>query len=802
MNKLFKTSSLLCISLLVSTATLTLAQVNVIPIEGGYRFRPETKLLPTTRITPSGATSNNWSEPDYCTTPDLDTTEFKRLPWYGNPQYLEDLLDSVGYPDPCPTCRVETVGVRYRIPVVFWVYNNAAGTDNTPEDRQIQAALDHVNRDYRDNDTGFRFYLACNGIRRVNNDDWVETSDFETIGAPFERAAPNPNFVKGAINIHVVRNNQGLYNPFVDAIFVSRNRVTDPDRRSTLSHEIGHALGLLHTHQFAALRGGSFFSGAVLPPIRRRFVEPVDRARRQLRFIPPRNVRTCSVTGDALCDTPADPRLRENQNYQEAIRPAPNCVYDGNQRDPWNDEYANPPAGSLPPDPANIMSYGRSCRLTFTREQIAVMVHRVERGRYSPMGNGYRTPLVVFDDLEPNNNFEQARNIPLNTPDTYTFNRSYRRTGAPEFYQLGSNTYDACDVDWAWFRGGGFFRIETSDANQPGTDDANTELRLYETTGGTAILAGTLGTLLATDDNGGVGNFSRLERTLPFGNYAIEVVNRSPDVTGYYTLEVATCPSRPNPTVTGPTEVCGPTTYTVQGTNGLPVRWSVTGNLSISGGTTATSVTVTGNGSGGGQVTATVGAGACAVASSLNVTGGSGTPATPSGILGADQVDPSGKEEYTVSNPRSNLTYQWQISGGSIVSGQNQSTVVVDPNCPTNQMLVRVRAYNGCKYSGYASKSVDVLFCPNNFSVYPNPTNDFLTVALTLDSSQKTKNQALNSSLEEFAVQLYNPQNIMVAEADAENREVILNVRNQPLGVYVLHILYQGKVYPHEILIE
>ena len=154
MNKLsnysisvFATALMIASSLLFSTDLL--AQVNAIPIDGGYRFKPETKWLPNTRATPTNLTSNNFSEPDYCTTIDMDTTEFKQLPWYGNEQYLENLLDSVGYPSPCPTCRVE-VGVRYRIPVVFWVYNNSAGTDRrgVPEDDDIRETIDRVNEDH------------------------------------------------------------------------------------------------------------------------------------------------------------------------------------------------------------------------------------------------------------------------------------------------------------------------------------------------------------------------------------------------------------------------------------------------------------------------------------------------------------------------------------------------------------------------------------------------------------------------------------------------------------------------------
>ncbi len=115
-------TAILCCSI----TNLLLAQVNIEPVSGGFKIKPTTVLLPNTQITPTNATSNNWSEPDFCTTPDMDTTEFKQLPWYGDEQYLNNLLDSVGYPDPCANCQVEQVGVRYRIPVVFWVYNNNA----------------------------------------------------------------------------------------------------------------------------------------------------------------------------------------------------------------------------------------------------------------------------------------------------------------------------------------------------------------------------------------------------------------------------------------------------------------------------------------------------------------------------------------------------------------------------------------------------------------------------------------------------------------------------------------------------
>lgn len=330
-----------------------LAQVNVVPINGGLKLKPTTVLLPNTQVTPTNITSNNWSEPDYCTTPDLDTTEFKQLPWYGNEQYLDNLLDSVGYPNPCANCQVEQVGVRYRIPVVFWVYNNDAGSDNTPTDIQIRATLKRVNQDHRNSDRGFRFYIPCDGIRRINSDELVEVSIAEsTINDDLTRAGGG-NFVKGAINIHVIRNDANFYNPLTDAIFVERDRITDIDLRITVTHEIGHALGLQHTHLFSSFQPGPGF-GSIISKL---WVEPIDRSRTKFSLVRLRSVRICSINGDGLCDTPADPRLRGGENYNERTGGAPTCQYFDNPLtpwddfDPWGDRYDNPPAGSRSPEP-------------------------------------------------------------------------------------------------------------------------------------------------------------------------------------------------------------------------------------------------------------------------------------------------------------------------------------------------------------------------------------------------------------------------------------------------------------------
>ncbi len=105
---------------------------------------------------------------------------------------------------------------------------------------------------------------------------------------------------------------------------------------STLAHELGHYLGLLHTHETA--NGFELADGS-----------------------------NCTFTGDEICDTPADPRLRTS-----TVSTA--CAYVGTERDLNRDRYN--------PDPSNIMSYSRKqCRHFFSMEQIARMHYYLDRDR-------------------------------------------------------------------------------------------------------------------------------------------------------------------------------------------------------------------------------------------------------------------------------------------------------------------------------------------------------------------------------------------------------------------------------------
>ena len=109
-----------------------------------------------------------------CDAEDLDTAAFKRLPWFDNNQYIDDFIDSIGYPltggggDPVARVEGSTV-VKYRVPVNFIVYRDDNGNGG-PNAFELQRLMDKLNNDHRNNNTGIRFYQKCN-VSYVNDSD-------------------------------------------------------------------------------------------------------------------------------------------------------------------------------------------------------------------------------------------------------------------------------------------------------------------------------------------------------------------------------------------------------------------------------------------------------------------------------------------------------------------------------------------------------------------------------------------------------------------------------------------------------
>ncbi len=262
----------------------------------------------------------------------------------------------------------------------------------------------------------------------------------------------------------------------------------------------------------------------------------------------------CEATGDGLSDTPADPELNGN----------PSCAFNssGNytsRTDNWGDFYATPPSGSQIPSTANIMNYNgaRSCRVSWSRLQIAVMLHSLYRGNNSNNRDQWLSQLGEYDDYEMDDFPQTARPIAFNEIQEHDFHMQY--------YGDGSFLY--CDVDWVRFTPtcSGSFTVETSEIL--GRPKANTWLTLYD---------GALNLLTQNDDISSTNLFSRLTFNFIAGQeYLIKIENINPNGQLYYRLQVGRMEiNESNP-------LCTSGTYSITGLpSGANVTWTVS-NTSV-----------------------------------------------------------------------------------------------------------------------------------------------------------------------------------------------------------------------------
>ena len=357
-----------------------------------------------------------------CLTTDMDTTEFVNLPWFDNNQFIENFLDSIGYPAAGIGNRIiGTPQVRFWIPIKFWIYRDDNGNDG-PDLRQIQRMIDDLNRLYNQvNDTRIGFYMKCDPTY-INNSQHLDKT---FVGASLLMAA---NKDDGSINVHVVNRlffAAGMALAPLNACIVNRNAYLRD--QATLAHEVGHVLGLVHTHLYSTWGIKCF-------------TESISRTRTWPTFnlcVFNRIIsgRVCESTGDALSDTQADPDLLNNFG----------CNYNLDGTDPWGDSYTNPPNGLQErPNTANIMSYANDfCQTQFSRLQVGVMLWTLYFKKTNNLG-GWANPISTFDDFEPDNEAITARNIQINELQERNFHQQWNRIG-------GYGYTTQCDVDWVRF---------------------------------------------------------------------------------------------------------------------------------------------------------------------------------------------------------------------------------------------------------------------------------------------------------------------------------------------------------------
>ena len=323
-------------------------------------------------------------------------------PWRGNNAFLDDVLEN--YPD------LDSGKIYYQIPLSIHIYLNPR-EDKTFLNNSLKSAVANLNSIYSANKTGIKFYIS----------DIFYYSDNQKLKVSYiseSYFASRPDHNPYSINIYYVnalekklfgeKFYRGTYNHISNSIIIIRHA-----SRTTLAHEIGHYLGLLHPHR-------NYNKGKLLQ-------EPVSRQRRN----PITKKRLCETRGDYLSDTPAEPALNKHVNK--------NCKFaDTTLTDDWGDVYH--------PHCNNIMSYLPyvHCRKKFTRQQRAVMLYtasKKQKHNYWEFNNSQNL-IFNFDDFEPDDAMSMASQICPNKIYYHTFH-----------YVVKKSNKKLCNsVDWIKFK--------------------------------------------------------------------------------------------------------------------------------------------------------------------------------------------------------------------------------------------------------------------------------------------------------------------------------------------------------------
>lgn len=329
-----------------------------------------------------------------CTTPNLDSATAVSLPYYGNNQVLEDYLIQNGYNDleyisfPSQlqgrTNSTSFLEPNFLIPVNIYIYRDGVNDPTSSiNEQEARNYICLVNEIYRNAGTAIQFYTNIIEFE-ANNFFNQQVSTNPHVYDLWARKRIVFNGSGKGINVHFIRYNSAPedgfgkatlpgflelpYNNYSCYVRTHNNpsgiQRTDVNIASTLAHEIGHTLGLLHTHHPGRLPS-LVFNGENATIANGCYQESVSRVKRNYWYngcVGTDNKLKCEINGDFLCDTQADPNQIGRVQACAYILPASGDFREDNWGDLWT-----PPTN-------NVMSYTTGdCRNEFSRHQTAIM---------------------------------------------------------------------------------------------------------------------------------------------------------------------------------------------------------------------------------------------------------------------------------------------------------------------------------------------------------------------------------------------------------------------------------------------
>ncbi|MBK9598328.1 MAG: hypothetical protein IPO60_08400 [Flavobacteriales bacterium] len=238
-------------------------------------------------------------------------------------------------------------GTRYvKIKAIIGSQEGPGGDASTPS--IVQRDIDGMNALYAQNNTGIQFEL-CGPVQVVDNYNLFALWSLDP-------AALNPYYEPGYITLvyaALLPNGLAGFNTG-DIVYLHGG-----GNIQVAAHEVGHALGLMHTHD--TVLGAELVDGS-----------------------------NCATAGDFICDTPADPDLGLPGMIAYA-----GCTYIGTALDANGEAYH--------PSTSNIMSYSPCELSTFTPGQAQVMQYVLDNVKTNLRVSYVPIAITPFDTRQCHN---------------------------------------------------------------------------------------------------------------------------------------------------------------------------------------------------------------------------------------------------------------------------------------------------------------------------------------------------------------------------------------------------------------
>lgn len=703
-----------------------------------------------------------------CETVTIDSTTFFNWPYFGNNQYLLNLVDSVEGNNP----NARYIPAVLRIPVTAWVYHLSATFNDNITNNVVEQYINSINQFYVNNSVNIRLYLRCSITHLVDN------TFYNGVNASNTDNLFNNHYAPRTLNIHFTNGSDGFargrfpwktnpYACYIPTAFNIFGNVLLGQRANSLTHEVGHSLGLIHTHEGS--RGGKT-NNALCGDC---YQESVSRTRTQGAVcISTLGKKKCEVNADCLCDTDGDPLLQNISTGE--IYVLPGCAgYDRTnspyKQDRWGANWL--PVGNENAI-LNIMSYSSpACRTVMTPMQRGVEYFYALNKGVAPFPANY-TSFYQNDDVDnfENDNFSQNANLlSLFTPQQHSFHL------VPD----ASSIYSGCDIDWVRFTPACGGTLSISTAFVAGRPSADTRLTLFSQA---------LAQLAQNDNISTTNKYSKISFNFTAGTtYLLRVENMTPNTVGYYSITAG------DNTISGSDLLCTPSTYSFPDLpSGATVQWTsnpagaVTFSPSNAKTTTATKVS-----SGSITITATVNCNGNIYTSSKSIRAG-GYSSSDYPVSGPSSVCKNTYVTYTTNTLPGATSYTWFYPGGgtwTYVSGQNTPSLTLITGSSTGNYQVGVRVANACDAGGsYAVANTYVNSCGSFAAkISPNPSNGEITIS-TVKENLKTF-----SPDKIFKIRVVDQLGVTKKVYQLTGSQITkINLSTLPKGIYQL-ALFNGK---------